>query len=134
MLTTCNTSCASAGKSLARSQINRERSGGTSPRAPSACARTSISTKRNPIRTSVRMMSDGARKTRQVTAVIEREGSGYVALCPELDIASQGDTVEEARRNLIEAVELFFETAEPAEVRERLHSEVFVTYLQVAVG
>ncbi len=60
--------------------------------------------------------------TRQVTAVIEREGDGYVALCPELDIASQGDTIEEARRNLAEAVE-FFETASPDEVRERLHTE-----------
>ncbi|MHB8765286.1 MAG: type II toxin-antitoxin system HicB family antitoxin [Deferrisomatales bacterium] len=73
-------------------------------------------------------------KTRQVTGLIEREGDGYVALCPELDIASQGDSVEEARRNLIEAVELFFETADPAEVRSRLHSEVFVTRLEVAVG
>ena len=51
-------------------------------------------------------------KTTQVTALIEREGSGFVALCPELDVASQGDTVEEARANLIEAVELFFETAD----------------------
>ena len=32
---------------------------------------------------------------RQLTAIIEREGDGYVALCPELDIASQGDTVSE---------------------------------------
>ena len=47
----------------------------------------------------------------RLTAIIEREGDGYVALCPELDIASQGDTVEEARRNLEEALELFFECA-----------------------
>lgn len=73
-------------------------------------------------------------KTRQLTGLIEREGDGYVALCPELDIASQGGSVEEARRNLIEAVELFFETADPAEVESRLHSEVFVTRLEVAVG
>ena len=39
----------------------------------------------------------------QFTAIIEREENQYVALCPELDIASQGDTVEEARRNLKEA-------------------------------
>ncbi len=70
----------------------------------------------------------------EVTALIEREGDSYVALCPELDIASQGDSVEEARANLVEAVELFFETADPAEVAERLHSEVFVTRLRVAVG
>ena len=68
------------------------------------------------------------------TAVIEHEGDGYVSLCPELDIASQGDTIEEARKNLIEAIELFFETASKTEVQERLHDEVFVTRLEVAVG
>jgi predicted RNase H-like HicB family nuclease len=71
---------------------------------------------------------------RQLTAIIEREGDGYVSLCPELDIASQGDTIEDARSNLTEAVELFFESADPAEIRERLHSEVFVTRIEVAVG
>ena len=45
---------------------------------------------------------------RSFTAIIEREGDGYVAHCPELDIASQGDTVESARQNLSEALELFF--------------------------
>ena len=53
---------------------------------------------------------------RELTAIIEREGDGYVALCPEVDAASQGDSVEEARANLIEALELFFETALPAEL------------------
>lgn len=73
-------------------------------------------------------------KVQHFTAIIEREENQYVALCPELDIASQGDTVEEARKNLQEALELFFETASPQEIRERLHSEVFVTRLEVAVG
>jgi predicted RNase H-like HicB family nuclease len=68
------------------------------------------------------------------TAIIEREGDQYVALCPELDIASQGDTVEKARLNLKEALELFFETASPEEIHERLHNEVFITRLEVAVG
>ena len=72
--------------------------------------------------------------TRQATAIIEREGDMYVALCPELDIASQGQTVETARTNLIEALELFFESADPTEVARRLHSEVFVTRVEVAVG
>ncbi|MBM4394328.1 MAG: type II toxin-antitoxin system HicB family antitoxin [Deltaproteobacteria bacterium] len=72
--------------------------------------------------------------TRQLTAIIEREGDGYVALCPELDVGSQGDTVEDARRNLVEAVTLFLECADPTEVEERLHSEVFITHLEVAVG
>ena len=71
---------------------------------------------------------------RQLTAIIEREDDGYVALCPELDIASQGDTVEIARTNLVEALELFFESADPTEVARRLHSEVFVTRVEVVVG
>jgi predicted RNase H-like HicB family nuclease len=70
----------------------------------------------------------------QFTAVIEREGEGYVSLCPELDIASQGDTVEEASANLKEAVELFFESASNKEISERLHDEVFVTRMEVAIG
>ncbi len=73
-------------------------------------------------------------QVRQFTAVIGREGDGYVALCPELDIASQGNTIEEARRSLQEALEGFFETASPEEVRESLRSEVYVTSLEVTVA
>ncbi len=57
----------------------------------------------------------------KLTAIIEREGVGYVSLCPELDIASQGNTIEQARDNLKEALELFFETASSEEIRQRLH-------------
>lgn len=71
---------------------------------------------------------------KQLTAIIEREGNGYVSLCPELDIASQGDTIEDARINLREAIELFYETASPAEIKTRLHEEVYVTQVEVAVG
>ncbi|MCK9364916.1 MAG: type II toxin-antitoxin system HicB family antitoxin [Syntrophales bacterium] len=71
---------------------------------------------------------------KQLTAIIEREGNGYVSLCPELDIASQGDTIEEARINLREALELFFETASPSEIQTRLHEEVYITQVEVAVG
>jgi predicted RNase H-like HicB family nuclease len=71
---------------------------------------------------------------RELTAIIEREGDGYVSLCPELDIASQGATIEEARANLTEALELFFESADPGEIKARLHDEVFVTRVEVAVG
>jgi predicted RNase H-like HicB family nuclease len=74
------------------------------------------------------------KQTQQLTAIIEREGNGYVGLCPELDIASQGDTIEVARNNLQEAVELFFETADPSEIARRRHSEVFVTRIEVEVG
>ncbi len=71
---------------------------------------------------------------RQLTAIIEREGEGYVALCPELDIASQGNTVQEARENLREALELFFESASSQEIQERLREEVYVTQVEVAVA
>jgi predicted RNase H-like HicB family nuclease len=69
-----------------------------------------------------------------LTAVIEREGDGYVAICPEFDVASQGNTVEEARSNLTEALTLFFETADAAEIDRRSQREVFVTQVEVAVG
>ena len=74
------------------------------------------------------------KRTRQLTAIIEREGDGYISLCPELDIASQGDSVEEARSNLQEALELFFETADESEIAGRLHDEIFVTKVEVAIG
>ncbi|KAM3090722.1 type II toxin-antitoxin system HicB family antitoxin [Phormidesmis sp. 146-12] len=57
----------------------------------------------------------------QFTAIIEREGEGYVSLCPELDIASQGDTVEAAKQNLTEAIELFFEVANSSEIKRRIY-------------
>jgi predicted RNase H-like HicB family nuclease len=60
----------------------------------------------------------------ELTALVEREGNGYVALCPEFDVASQGDTVEEAKSNLSEAVSLFLETADPSEIQRRQHSDV----------
>ncbi|MDV6347685.1 type II toxin-antitoxin system HicB family antitoxin [Nitrosomonas sp. Is35] len=71
---------------------------------------------------------------KQMTAIIEREGDGYVSFCPELDIASQGDTVQEARENLREALELFFETASAEEIQQRLHDEIYITRLEIAVG
>lgn len=70
----------------------------------------------------------------KLTAIIEREGDGYVSLCPELDIASQGGSIEESRDNLREALELFFEAASPEEVNQRLHGEIFITQVEVAVG
>jgi predicted RNase H-like HicB family nuclease len=71
---------------------------------------------------------------KRLTAIIEREGEGYVALCPELDIASQGDSVEGARDNLREALELFFECASPEEVARRLGGELYITQVEVNVG
>ena len=71
---------------------------------------------------------------RRLTAIIEREGDGFVALCPELDIASQGASIEEARDNLREAHALFFETASSSEVNQRLSGELYVTQVEVEVG
>jgi len=65
-------------------------------------------------------------KVLQLTAVIEREGEGYVATCPEVDVVSQGNTVEEARLNLLEAVEGFFEVASPSEIRRRLKGQTYI--------
>ena len=76
----------------------------------------------------------------KLTAIIEREGSGYVSLCPEVDIASQGDTIEQARDNLQEALALFFECASPEEVRSRLLdsvapvSAVLISYILYEAG
>lgn len=71
---------------------------------------------------------------RRFTAMIYREGDGFVALCPELDVASQGDSVEDASTNLREAVELFMESADASEVERRLKGELYVTALEVTAG
>ncbi|HEX9744094.1 MAG TPA: type II toxin-antitoxin system HicB family antitoxin [bacterium] len=64
---------------------------------------------------------------KHLTVIIEKEGDGYVSLCPELDIASQGDTIESATSNLKEALELFFETASPTEIEDRTRGELYIT-------
>lgn len=71
---------------------------------------------------------------KRLTAIIQREDQIYVALCPEVDVASQGNTVEAARASLIEALELFFEAADPEEIKRRLLEEPFITTVKVAVG
>jgi predicted RNase H-like HicB family nuclease len=71
---------------------------------------------------------------RRLIAIIEREGDGFVALCPELDVASQGTSIEEARDHLREALKLFFETASPNEVAQRLSGELYVTQVEMEVG
>jgi len=68
------------------------------------------------------------------TSIVEKEGDMYVALCLELDVASQGATVEQATANLKEAVELFLECADPEEIKRHLHTEAFVTRFEAAHG
>jgi predicted RNase H-like HicB family nuclease len=74
------------------------------------------------------------KQVKQLTCIIEREGDSYVSLCPQIDIASQGNSVEEARNNLIEAIELFFEMASPSEILAKMYSEVYITQIEVAIG
>ena len=71
---------------------------------------------------------------KQLTVIITHEEGGYVSLCPEFDIASQGETIEDARENLREALKLFFETASVEEIQTRFHEEVYVTRMEVAIG
>jgi predicted RNase H-like HicB family nuclease len=68
------------------------------------------------------------------TTIIEREGNLYVAMCPEVDVASQGTSIESALDNLKEAVALFLETADPREMKDRRREHVFVTQFQAAHG
>jgi predicted RNase H-like HicB family nuclease len=68
------------------------------------------------------------------TALIEKEDNMYVALCPEIDIASQGNSIEEAKDNLREAVELFFEFASESEIQNRLHYDIYISPLEVNLG
>jgi predicted RNase H-like HicB family nuclease len=70
-------------------------------------------------------------KTMTLSAVLNPEADGYVSLCPELDIASQGDTIEEALSNLKEALEGFLETASAEEVRRRLKKPALFTLIEV---
>jgi predicted RNase H-like HicB family nuclease len=72
--------------------------------------------------------------TREFTAIIQKEGDLYVSLCPEFDVASQGASVEQARANLAEAVQLFLECASTEELARRTHAETYVTRVEVAVG
>jgi predicted RNase H-like HicB family nuclease len=72
-------------------------------------------------------------KSFQFTAVIEREDDWFVATCPEVDVVSQGKTIEEARSNLLEAVELFFEVASPSEIKRRLKKETYVMPLMPVI-
>lgn len=72
--------------------------------------------------------------SKRLTAIIQAESSGFVALCPELDIASQGDTIEESLSNLREAVELFYECASPSEISAREGGDIYITQLEVTVG
>lgn len=71
---------------------------------------------------------------RRFTAIVEPEGDGFYAFCPEVDVASQGETVTGARENLAEALTLLFESASVDEIERRHREEVYVTQIEVEVG
>ncbi len=66
------------------------------------------------------------------TAIIQKDEDIFVSLCPELDIASQGNSIDEAKYNLKEAIELFFETASSSEIKQRIKNDVYITNISVA--
>lgn len=70
-------------------------------------------------------------RPRRFTALIHREADVYVARCPELDVVTQGRSVEDARAMLAEAVELYLEHATADEVRDQLAANVYVTHIEV---
>ena len=71
---------------------------------------------------------------KQLTAIIHKEDDIYVSLWPELDIASQGSNYEDAKGNLKEAVELFFECASVEEIKQRYYSETYISSMEIAFG
>ena len=83
---------------------------------------------------SVALLLEVVLKQVMLTAIIERDGDGYVSLCPELDVASQGDSKDEARQNLLEAIEGFLEVASPQEIEGRLNAERYVETVEVSIG
>jgi len=68
------------------------------------------------------------------SAIIQKEDNMYVSICPELDIASQGYSIEEAKMNLKEAIELFLETASQQEILDRTLNEFYLTSLEVQLA
>jgi predicted RNase H-like HicB family nuclease len=73
-----------------------------------------------------------AMKLPPLTAVIEKDEDWFVATCPELGVASQGRSIEEAEAMIKEAVELLLEEADEREIQRRLNRGVKVTRLEPA--
>lgn len=60
--------------------------------------------------------------------IIQKEESWYVAKCLDNNVASQGKTIEEAIKNLKEALELYYQNEEPI-----IPKEVLITTVEVTV-
>lgn len=65
----------------------------------------------------------------KVTVIIQKEENWYVAKCVENNVASQGKTIEEAIKNLREALELFYEDVSP----ENINIPTFITTMEIAL-
>lgn len=71
----------------------------------------------------------------QVNIIIEKDEDGYYAYSPELEgCQSQGDTLEEVKANIKEAVELYLETLSDLEKQKLLQKEVLTMTLEVQVA
>ncbi len=70
------------------------------------------------------------------SVIIEKEKDWYVALCPELEVASQGKTIEEAMFNLKEAARLYLETASKEEIKGIISKDMppLVSTLEIAIA
>ncbi|MBI5666291.1 MAG: type II toxin-antitoxin system HicB family antitoxin [Nitrospirae bacterium] len=73
--------------------------------------------------------------SQKVSVVIEKDGYGYYAYCPELEgCQTQGDSIEEVMVNIKEAIELYLETLSEEEIKEAISQEILTTSLEVKVA
>ena len=71
----------------------------------------------------------------RVNVVFSKDDNGYFVSCPELPgCISQGDTYEEARSNIQEAVELYLETMTAEEIKSSLNKEILTTTLEIELA
>ena len=71
----------------------------------------------------------------KVNIIIETDEEGYYAYAPELDgCQTQGNTLEEVMANIREAVELYLETMDEEERKQRLSKEILTTSLEVSIA
>ena len=71
----------------------------------------------------------------RVSVIFNKDKNGYYVYCPELPgCHSQGDSFEDAKANIKEAVELYLETMNKEEIEEALNKELLTTTMEVEVG
>jgi predicted RNase H-like HicB family nuclease len=72
---------------------------------------------------------------KKVSVIIEKDDSGYYAFCPDLPgCHSQGDNLEDAVKNVKEAISLYLETLSAEELAELSSSEIYSTTVEVSVA